>query len=107
VTYTTRLIWPTKGCSQFDIEDARSQARALQRRLEEMIMLRHSPAEIHRLAIHCKALALVGGDSVVAQNAREIADRFSPRQHYSRAQRRAIHDKALAALARLARKRGR
>src|SRR5262245_50665516 len=99
--YTTRLIWPTKGRSQYDIESARDRARSLQLRLQEMVMFKHAPLDIWRLAVHCKALAIVGDDWVTAQNAREIAERFAPRKRYSRAERRAILDKAVAVLARL------
>ena len=101
-SYTTRLIWPTKGRSQFDIEDARSRARSLQLRLQEMIMFRDaSPSDIRRLAIHCRGLALAGDDPVTADNARQIVNRFAPRKVYSAAQRAAIRDKAIAVLVRL------
>jgi hypothetical protein len=99
--YATRLIWPTKGRTQYDIESARSRARNLQLRLEEMIMFKHAPLDIWRTAVQCRALAIVGDDRVTADNAREIADRFARPKRYSPAQRRAIHDKALAVLARL------
>ena len=97
--YTTRLIWPTKGRSQYDIESARSRAQNLQRRLQEMVMFKDAPSAIWRMAVHCRALAIVGDDRVTADNARAIADRFAPRKHYSRAERLAIHRRAQALLA--------
>jgi len=97
--YTTRLIWPTKGRTQYDIDSARSRARNILLRLEEMILFKHPPLAIWRLAIHCRGLALAGDDPVVAQNAREIADRFAPRKRHSLAQRIAIHRKAAAMVA--------
>jgi hypothetical protein len=78
--YTTRLIWPTRRRSAFDIESARSRARTLQAQLQEMIMFKHAPLDIWKLAVHCTALAEIGNDPVTAKNARAIARRFVPRR---------------------------
>src|SRR5262249_54872672 len=97
---TTRWVWPTTG-SDYDRDSMRSRAHNLQRRLEVMITFRHPPLDIWRVAVHCVGLAVAGGDRTIANNARKIADRFAPRKRYSLAERRAIHDKAVAVLARL------
>jgi hypothetical protein len=96
--YTTRWVWPTNG-GEYDRESMQSRAHNLWRRLEEMVLFRHrhAPLDIWRIATQCAGLALAGGDPVMAANAREIADRFSPRK--SLAERRAIHRKATALLA--------
>src|SRR5262245_28435476 len=97
-TYTVRLIWGRSPEMERDLAQARARDLVEAARWMEFD---HRPArDIWRTAVHACGLATIAQDRVLAQNAREIADRYAPRKRYSLTERRAIHRKALALLAR-------
>jgi len=97
MTYTTRLIWERSAGMERDL--AQSKARALLEQVEWMEFSKQSRLEIWRAAVHARAYATLAQDQVLASNAAAIIERVRPPK--SVAERRAIHDKAVAVLARL------
>jgi hypothetical protein len=93
--YTTRLVWPTG----LDIESARGRARRLLLQIEEMQMFGALAADVWRVAVQCRALAIIGQDPVTAENAAKIIAQVAPRKKYSAEERREIHRRATALVA--------
>jgi len=95
--YTTRLIW--ERSPEMERALAQSKASALLRQIEEMEFCKRPRSVIWRAAVHARAYAMIAQDRVLAMNAAEIIDRVRSPKRYSAAERRAIHDKALAMVA--------
>jgi hypothetical protein len=95
--YTTRLVWQRSAVMEREL--AQSKAHALLKKLEEMQFDRCSHSAIWRTAVIARAYALLAQDRVAAENALSIAGRYAPEK--SLAERRAIHRRAVAVLARL------